>query len=391
MRADNPLRPFHDQSEATFLSYGPGGDEEAIEVVEGFQAYEAEYAAIRKGVGIFDMPHRGLLELRSGDRLDFLNRMVTQDLSSLKPGEGQRAFLLDRTGRINADLILLHSQDCTLVDLDVFQVQSVAGHLDKMLFSENVLIDPVSTNYHHLALHGPGSTALLNNVVSDNLPCLESLDHCILTIQGKSVVVYRQDDTGSLGLHLIVPADHIVSVYQELMSAIDWTPQQQEDEHARAKRRGRPIGWLAYNTARIEAGSPLYHVDFGPDSLPHETGPAMIERTVSFTKGCYVGQEIVARMQNLGHPKKLLVRLKMDDDRQPISGSQIFNADQKNDAKVIGAITSSAISPLRGNVAVAIAMIQWGKHEPGTTVSVPAEGQMVTAVVETLSETQLMT
>ena len=121
MQTDNPLRPFHDQSEATFLSYGPGGEEEAIEVVEMYQEYEAEYAAIRKGVGIFDMPQRGLIELRNGDRLDFLHRMVTQNLNHLKPGEGQRAFLLDRTGRINADLIILHGQDCTLGDAVVFR------------------------------------------------------------------------------------------------------------------------------------------------------------------------------------------------------------------------------------------------------------------------------
>lgn len=389
MQTDNPLRPFHDQSEATFLNYGPGGEGGAIEVVEMYQEYEAEYAAIRKGVGIFDMPQRGLIELRNSDRLDFLHRMVTQNLNRLKPGEGQRTFLLDRTGRINADLIILHNQDCTLGGLDVFQAHSVAEHLDTLLFSEDVRIDPASTNYHHLALHGPESTTLLNKVAEDNLPCLETLDHCSLSIQGKSIIVYRQDDTGSLGLHLIVPVGHVVSVYQELMSAISWNPQQQEDEYARAKRRSRPIGWLAYNTARIEAGVPLYHVDFGPDSLPHETGPVMIKRAVSFTKGCYVGQEIVARMQNLGHPKKLLVKLEMADDRQPIGGAQIFAADQGHSSEVIGAVTSSTISPLRGNVAVAIAMIKWGKHEPGTIVSVPAEGQMVTAVVETLGKDPL--
>ena len=156
-------------------------------------------------------------------------------------------------------------------------------------------------------------------------------------------------------------------------------------EQTRAHRRGRPIGWLAYNTARIEADLPIYHIDFGPDTLPNETGPALLGEMVSFTKGCYVGQEIVARLQNLGHPKRLLVGLKFADDRMPIAGSQVLGGDT-DDGDVVGAVTSSTISPLRGNVAVALAMVQWASHEPGTELRVPAEGQIIRATVQPLAE-----
>ena len=90
-------------------------------------------------------------------------------------------------------------------------------------------------------------------------------------------------------------------------------------------------------------------------------------------------------MQNLGHPKRLLVELKLPDDRMPIAGSQVLGGD-KDDGDVIGAVTSSTVSPLRGNVAVALAMVQWGRHEPGTVVRVPAEGQIVCAVVQPLAK-----
>ncbi|MCC7406605.1 MAG: aminomethyltransferase family protein, partial [Phycisphaeraceae bacterium] len=138
---------------------------------------------------------------------------------------------------------------------------------------------------------------------------------------------------------------------------------------------GRGIGWMAYNTARIEAGSPLFHVDFGPDSLPHET--AILSQAVSFTKGCYLGQEIVARMQSLGHPKRLLVGLRLPDDRLPIAGSQVLTAD----GQVVGAVTSSTLSPLLGQTAIALAVVKWGRHEPGTTLRVAAEGAIVDARV----------
>jgi folate-binding protein YgfZ len=140
------------------------------------------------------------------------------------------------------------------------------------------------------------------------------------------------------------------------------------------------MGWAEFNTARIEAGSPLFHVDFGADCLPHET--SLLDETTSFTKGCYIGQEIVARMQNLGHPKRLLVGLRFDDARLPVAGSQVF--DHEDRGTVIGAITSSTISPMRGHTAIAIAMIKWGKHRPNTKVVVPAEGQMVEAAVRGL-------
>ncbi|MEE9211843.1 MAG: glycine cleavage T C-terminal barrel domain-containing protein [Phycisphaeraceae bacterium] len=387
MGTSNPLRRFHEQAEATFLPYGPasrGGGARGVEIVQTFQAYEAEYAAIRKTVGVLDMPQRGLVELRGGDRLDFLHRMTTHDTNSLKPGQGRRAFLLNAKGRISADLIVLTGEDRTLLDLDAYQAETVTAELDRLLFAEDVQLQDVSDGSHHLALHGPGSVAVVNEAGSETVAELKTLGHRNVTIDGHRCTVYRRDDAGSPALHLIAPVDGIEAVYRKLMEAVDWDPQRPDDEQTRATRRGRPIGWLAYNTARIEAQVPIYHIDFGPDSLPHETGPALLDEAVSFTKGCYVGQEIVARMQNLGHPKKLLVGLKLVDDRMPIAGAQVLDAAEGCEGEVVGAVTSSTVSPLRGNVAVAIAMVKWGKHHEGTQVQVPAEGQVANAVVERL-------
>ena len=200
---------------------------------------------------------------------------------------------------------------------------------------------------------------------------------------GSPCLIYRRNETGEPGLHAMIPVDGAADVYTKIADTIGGLiPNVDAAEGKRPKRDivGRGIGWLAYNTARIEAGTPLYHVDFGPDSLPHETG--ILDQAVSFTKGCYRGQEIVARMQSLGHPKRVLVGLKFDHDRLPVAGAQVF-ADMKCE-DAIGAVTSSTLSPMLGGQAVAFAMIKWGKHRPGTSLAVWAEGNVVAGTVQTL-------
>ena len=374
---------------ASFIPFGPSGAAEAaapVELVETFNEYHAEYAAIRKSVGIFDQPQRGVVELTGKDRLEFLHRMITHDTRSLQPGQCRRAFLLSKQGRISADMIVMQQPDRTLVDLDVFQAGEITRELDKYLFSEDVKLRDVSAAFHQIALHGPNGFKLIEHLSGVAMTPLEPMQHATVVIDGANVVVYRRDVTGSLGLHLLLPCEAASGVLARIVDAVgglvpdvshsDPTP---HTPHPTPRSiPGRGIGWLAFNTARIEAGTPLYHIDFGPDSLPGETG--LLDDAVSFTKGCYLGQEIVARMKHLGHPKKIIVGLKCEDDRLPIAGSQIHEADAPG-GTIIGGITSSTLSPLLGGSAIALASIKWAKHHVGTIVSTPAEGAFVKATV----------
>lgn len=385
------LRPLHENSGASFLPYGPasGQDGPAIEVVDTFGAYEAEYAVIRKSVGLMDLPQAGVVEVTGTDRLGFLHRMLTHDTAGLQPGQGRRAFMLNQKGRIEADLLVLHESQRTWLVTDRYQASHVVDHLAHYVITEDVQLSDATRETIHLALHGPLATAVVSDCAGQAVNPLEPLGHQRFSCAGQSCLLFRSDDTGALGLHVLVPRSGAVGVYEELCREIGG---------GQGQARGRPIGWLAYNTARIEAGTPIYHIDFGPDSLPHETG--VLNEAVSFTKGCYLGQEVVARMQSLGHPKRLLVGLKCADDRLPIAGSQVLELANGGDPAsspsgragpdhtggvVIGAVTSSCLSPMLGGVAVGFAMIRWGMHEPGTRVVVPAQGQMVPAVIHTLA------
>ncbi len=381
---------------ASFVPFGPASADDAIapvELVETFDEYHAEYAAIRKSVGIFDQPQRGLVEVTGNDRLEFLHRMITNDTRTLlpgPPGQCRRAFLLSKQGRITADMIVMQQGERTLIDLDLFQAAQITAELDKYLFSEDVKLRDVSAAWHHIALLGPLGLKLIEHLSGSPSPALEPMQHATVTIDGAECVVYRRDETGSMGLQVIVGSEAASGLFARMIDAVgglvpdvshsDPTPHTPHPTPRLTPRPipGRGIGWLAYNTARIEAGTPVYHVDFGPDSLPGETG--LLEDAVSFTKGCYLGQEIVARMKHLGHPKKIIVGLKCEDDRLPIAGAQVYEPDSPG-GTVIGGVSSSTLSPLLGSTAIALAVMKWNKHKEGTIVAVPAEGGYVKATV----------
>ncbi len=359
---------------------GPGGGCE-LQIVDTFGPYEAEYASIRKAVGIMDQPQAGLIEVSGADRLDFLQRMLTHDMAGLLPGQSRRTFLLNKTGRIDADLWVLHEQDRTWLLTDIFRTAPITRELEKYLFTEDVEVRDTSELLMQLTLTGPMVATLVRRACGSIVADLQPSDHCRVTFADQTCPCLRRDETGSPGLHLLIQRDHAQRVYKALFQAA-------EDEGSQdpgSQLQCRPIGWQAYNTARIEAGSPLYNVDFGPDCLPHETG--IVDEAVSFTKGCYLGQEIVARMQSLGHPKRVLVGLKFADDRLPIAGSEVFEPIDGHDrpGDVVGAITSSTVSPMLGGTAIAFAMVKWARHTLGTRLLCAAEGSITTATVSELA------
>lgn len=389
-RQADGLKSLEAKLGAEFIPFGPIPEAEGgVEIAATFGEYPAEYAAIRRHVGIMHLPQRGILRLTGADRQDFLHRMLTQDLRSLKGGSTRRSLQLSDKGRVLADIVVHHGDADTWLEMDRFDTSTVKTLLEHRLFTEDVAIEDFTPRRAALALYGPASIPLLDALREDGTPAAEIQPgtHHVLRLVGLPVTVYRWDDAGAIDFRLLAPtdpADYAPRLYERLLEAAGYSPDAElTAEHAaqrRASLRGRPIGWLAYNTARIEAGSPLFHIDFGSDSLPAETG--LLEETTSFTKGCYIGQEVVARMKNLGHPRRVLVGLRLAGDAMPIAGSQVFDATDR--ATVIGAVTSSTVSPILGNAAIAFAVIKWGKHDVGSTVAVPAEGALVEAKVQAL-------
>ncbi|MBN8646253.1 MAG: aminomethyltransferase family protein [Planctomycetes bacterium] len=376
MAISSPLDPLHQQAEATFLMYGSGDPASggAVAVVESFGELEAEYAAIRKGCVLMDLPYRGVAVAKGRERLDFLNRMVTQEMKAFAPFEVRRSFWLTRRGRIDADLRLVHLEEHTLIDCDVLATARAVKGLSDFLFSEEASFEDATARLHRLALHGPTAAALLAAVstpeAGPGVSTLEPDRACRVKIGGKDVTVFRDDATGDAGFELILATDDVSAVYEQLL----------ERGLADASIRLRTAGWHAFNIARIEAGRPVYNIDFGPESLPHECGEPTLRDRVSFTKGCYLGQEIVARMQSLGHPKQVLVGLKIGEastsstEAQAESGTPVLLPVEGAEPKSVGAVTSSTRSPMLGDRGVCFAQVKWEHRAPGTRVALRAGG-----------------
>lgn len=368
----NPLRDLHAAADAEFQAY------EALEIVSTFGEPQAEYAAVHKACGLMDLAHRGVLELTGRDRLSFVNNLLSNETWSkatktgLPAGQGVYAFLLNTNGRVVADLNVIERGDRTYLEADARLIEPVRKALDRYLFAEQVKLTDQVGSLHELALHGPGGPAVLDAAAGSAVADLPPHGSTEVTLFDAPATVWRDDVCGVPGLHLLVPTDRVGHVWSTFLARFG-------ELVAHARRPLRPVGWAAFNTVRIEAGRPLFGVDFDATVLPAETGAETFARAVSVTKGCYPGQEVVARMYARKAAAKQLVGLRVAGDALPMAGSAVFD----DAGNAVGGVTSSTVSPLASRTPVAFALVKKPFVQDGKTVQVPAEGAMRTATVQT--------
>ena len=359
-------------SEVMWIPYGPSDEAQCVEIAADVGAAAAEYAAIRRGVGVMDSSQRGVIEVRGAHRVAFLQRMVTQDISKMVVGEARESFWLNRKGRIEADMCLCEFADYMRIDLDRFVAKDVAEQLQAFVFDEDVAIRDASDEYGRLSLHGAATLRALTEMGVDADGLRANLRVVAGVIDGRGVWCARRDQTGEVGVELFCALAEVAAIWKHVL------------EHcSRCDIVARPVGWSAYNAARIEGGTPLFLVDFGKTNLPHESG--VLARRVNFKKGCYLGQEVVARMESLGKPKQMLRALRVQGEAIPVSGAQIFapSADGSgNFGDCVGAITSSTPAPMLGAAGVSFGMIKTVAAAAGAEVVITAEGEFTRATIQ---------
>ena len=366
---NNPLDALHEQAEAAFLPYGSHA-----RVVESYGEVEAEYAAIRKGAALMDAPHRSLAILTGKDRLSFLHNKVTNDTNKLVAGSGCYAYLLNLKGRIVMDMNILQTEEATLVEIDRRLTQDFVQAMEKFVFTEDVRVLDGSEQLGRLTLLGPKASLLLKRVMDAGVETInEPFCHAKRMIGKTTVTVFRNDLAGEPQYELIVPRDQMVDLWQVLHEAGGHEETGDNDLNLRA------IGWSAFNTARIEAGTPLYGIDITDNHLPMETAH-WYARAVSITKGCYLGQEIVARMHAHHAVARMLVGLRIKGEKLPVAGTDIFDGGGAA-AQQVGIVTSSCTSPMLGNVPVAMGYVKKAFSTAGKEVELLAEGARVNAEV----------
>ena len=374
----NPLHALHEAADAEFQPYGD------VPVVSTFGEPQAEYAAIRKGAAVMDRPHRGVLELRGKDRLAFLNNLLTNQTwdkaakKGLAAGQCVYSFFLNTKGRIVADMNVIELGEATLIETDQRLLETLRQALEKFIFGEQVSIENQAAALHQLLLAGPAALGVLRRVAEGETPELAVMSAARVKLLGQEVVIFRDDVCGVPGYTLIMP----VAAANELWDRLTASESKAEDEAQFMRFSGlaRPVGWAAFNATRIEAGRALFGIDFAepaldgsdPGVLPAETGQVTFGRAVSLTKGCYLGQEIVARMHSRGQLARQLAGIRMDGDALPVAGTKVFDAQQNE----VGGVTSSTLSPVLSNAAICLGYVKRPLYAEGSKVIVPAEGAL---------------
>ncbi len=261
-------------------------------VPEHYGDVAAEYAAAGESVVLMDRGDEGRIELTDRDRLAIVHRMSTNAVDSLAPGEGRATVLTTPIGRI-IDRVILHEleEDRTLLRTSAGRAGAVAGYLRRnTFFRDRMQVKDVTADRAQLALYGPAAGAVAGTLVDGmgDLP----LHHVIeTTFDGLPLLVMALDPLGVPGIGLIIPAAGAESLWRALLEA--------GEPHGI-----RPAGLAAGELLRIEAGVPGPAGELHEGYIPLEAG---LWSDVSFTKGCYTGQEIIARLESRGRLAKTLV------------------------------------------------------------------------------------
>lgn len=324
------LHEFHHRLGAQF------GDVAGEEVVLHYGEALAEHAALRQGAGVLDLGFRGRLCVVGADRARFLNGQVTNNVKDLQPGLGCYAAITTNKGKLQSDLNIHCLADELLLDFEPGLTAKITERLEKFVVADDVQIVDVTPHYGLLSVQGPraaevvAALGLFSALPENSFQSVKAGDATL-----GEIYLVNLPRTGSAGFDVFVPVAAMGAVADKLIAA--------------AKQLGgRACGWSALELARIEAGIPRFGADMDETNLPQEAG--IESRAVSFTKGCYIGQEVINRIRSFGQVSRALRGLRLPEalPALPTRGDKLFHG-----GKEVGHVTSAAASPgLRANIAL---------------------------------------
>jgi aminomethyltransferase len=356
MSRQNTLRDFHEAHGAAFC------ERDGWIVPLHYGDPRAEYDAVRQRIGLMDLSPRGLLQFTGADRVSFLQGMLSNDLRPLKTFDGQYAAILNQQGKILADVRVLCAMNSIYVDFRDELKARILEHLNRYLVADEVDIHDRSEEYALLSFQGPSAPALAGALAPGiQLPDQEA-HHAMVGVEGSAVCIVRASHTGESGYDLIIPRPDVARVAEKLSETA-------------AASGAKWVGQETLEVLRVEAGIPQYGIDMTEDNLLLETG---LDNHVSFSKGCYLGQEIVERVRSRGHVNKKLRGLLIDGQAVAHHGDLIHAAE-----KHIGTVTSSVYSPALSR-SIALGYLHREHWQSGTPVSIQTESALLSAEVSSL-------
>jgi aminomethyltransferase len=342
------------------LVHEPSGHES----VRAFMMREIEYGAMARGVGLADRSERGLIEVRGADRLEWCHNLLTNQIKNLQPGDGTYAFAVNLQGRIVFDCVVTVRREEVWLDVDRSFVESAIAHLSKYIVVEDVELADRSRDFVRLGLAGPRMGEVMTALGASNAAKMPWWGNARVNWDGVDIPFLRNDFCGPAGVELFVPAEHAEQTWSALTSM-------------EVGVNVVPTGRDAVETHRIESG--ILRSGFEIDAKVVAGETLQLEKAVSSTKGCYLGQEVVERMRTRGSLARCLVGFEIDGSTVPPHGAAILDAA----GKPVGRMTSACDSIAKGGL-IGMGYVRTAVSEPGAMVKVQWDGGEADAVVSRL-------
>jgi folate-binding protein YgfZ len=327
---------------------------------EKFSDADTEYRAAKETVALFDTNWHATFSLSGPDRVRYLNAIVSNDIKSVGEAYGTRALLLNPQGHILAELEVYALAEKLLVRTHASVRERTFATLDKFIIMDDVTLEDLTDRLGSFAVEGPQAGTVVAQACSLALEGFSEFANAELPIDGVTSHLVRLSHFGGTGAEIIAPREHLGLLWQSM--------------HARVHAaHGASIGMTTLNSLRLEAGIPWFPDDFNDTVIPHE---AALEAThLSFTKGCYTGQEIVERVRSRGQVNRRRVSLKFSSVDPPAPLTRLHTNDAA--AAEVGIITSSAFSP-KVAAAIGMAYVRREHNAPGTVLALDGGTATVT-------------
>jgi aminomethyltransferase len=324
----------------------------------------AEHRAVRQAVGMADLSHRGKLRVTGEDRVKWLQSVISNDILSLQPGQGRYSSFLTHKGKMLTYFRLyMQTETVTLEDVGEIGETTFQALRKFLLYGTKAKMENCAESWGLLLISGPKATHVVQSAFGVDVTDLKPVDFVTAQIGGHHALVLRTEETGEVDIEVLLPADSLSTAWTNAMQA-------------GAKLGIKPIGGQAREALRIEAGIPKAGPDLNEEIVPPEAN--LEGKAFSLSKGCYPGQEVVARMDTYGNVRRHLVGLVLKDSAVPPKGAKLFVGDRE-----VGWISSAVRSPqLNKIVALGFPLRDFSK--PGTELTVEFEGARHPATIQTL-------
>ena len=323
-----------------------------------FFSLEKEDLILKNKVGLLDLSYLGIIQLRGKDRSRFLHGMVTNDIKNLEVGQGCYALMLNPQGKILSDMRVLCLEEALLLILEPNLIEKILPLLRKYIISEQVEATDLSSEMGTLSIQGPNAKKVIHSLNNKSDLPISPLENFYFSYKEIKIHCARINRTIYGGYDLIINHKDFGYIWNTLL------------ENG-SKFGLQPVGLEALDLQRLEIGTPLYGIDMDENRIPLEVD---IGEAISYTKGCYIGQEVVARATYLGSVNRKLIGLLFSTKIPAQKGDKVFIAD-----KEVGWISSSLYSPNLKR-AIAFAFIRKEGWNPGTKVKVSTQSEMQEAI-----------